>query len=62
MPLQADLPTRDAEHEAILQACEAQRPQRAEVRLHNHVARTANQIANQMGSADLFALRRESRA
>ena len=62
VPLQADLPTRDAEHEAILQACEAQRPQRAEVRLHNHVARTANQIANQMGSADLFALRRESRA
>ena len=62
VPLQADLPTRDAEHEAILTACESQRPQLAELRLHNHLARTANQIANQMGSADLFALRKEPRA
>lgn len=56
VPLQADLPTRDEEHESILAACVGSDGPRAARELHNHLARTANQIAKQMDGSTLFEL------
>lgn len=56
IPLQVDLPTRDEEHEAILAACILSDGAAAARELHNHLARTANRIAEQMDKSTLFDL------
>jgi DNA-binding GntR family transcriptional regulator len=48
---------REPEHEAILEACAANDPDRAELALHDHLAATANHISLAMGGEPLFALR-----
>jgi DNA-binding GntR family transcriptional regulator len=44
------------EHDRILRACIARQPEVAAAELHNHLARTANSIAKQMGRSTLFEL------
>jgi DNA-binding GntR family transcriptional regulator len=58
LPIRLNLDKRRLEHERILQACIDHDPDRAGVELHNHLARTANMIAGQMGgsSDELFEL------
>jgi DNA-binding GntR family transcriptional regulator len=56
LPVRANLDQRRLEHERILEACAAHHPAEAARELHNHLARTANLIVNQMGAADLFEL------
>jgi DNA-binding GntR family transcriptional regulator len=51
---------RNEEHEAILAACVAGDAERAAATLHDHLARTANLIAREMGVDELFALRAET--
>jgi DNA-binding GntR family transcriptional regulator len=54
LPVRLNLDQRRLEHERILQACIDHDPAVAVRELHNHLARTANMIAAQMGSEDLF--------
>jgi DNA-binding GntR family transcriptional regulator len=54
LPMRMNLDQRRLEHERILDACIAHEPDVAARELHNHLARTANLIANQMGGSDLF--------
>lgn len=54
LPVRLNLDQRRLEHERILQACIDHDPAAAARELHNHLARTANLIAAQMGSEDLF--------
>jgi DNA-binding GntR family transcriptional regulator len=54
LPVRLNLDQRRLEHERILQACIDHDPAAAARELHNHLARTANMIAAQMGSEDLF--------
>ena len=56
LPVRMNLDKRRVEHERILQACVDHDPDAAARELHNHLARTANLIANQMGAEDLFEL------
>jgi DNA-binding GntR family transcriptional regulator len=56
LPVRLRLDERLLEHERILQACIDHDPDRATLELHNHLARTANMIAAQMGSGELFEL------
>jgi DNA-binding GntR family transcriptional regulator len=56
LPVRLNLEQRRFEHERILQACIDHDPSTAARELHNHLARTANLIAAQMGSAELFEL------
>ena len=58
LPVRLNLDKRRLEHERILQACIDHDPDRASIELHNHLARTANMIAGQMGgsSDELFEL------
>jgi DNA-binding GntR family transcriptional regulator len=56
LPVRQNLDQRRLEHERILQACIDHDPDAAARELHNHLARTANLIANQMDGADLFEL------
>jgi DNA-binding GntR family transcriptional regulator len=56
LPVRMNLDERRFEHERILQACVAHEPAVAVRELHNHLARTANLIANQMDGEDLFEL------
>jgi len=56
LPIQRNLAERRAEHERILDACTARDADRATVELHDHLARTANLVAKQMGGQELFAL------
>ena len=58
LPVRLNLDKRRLEHERILQACIDHDPDRASIELHNHLARTANTIAGQMGgsSDELFEL------
>lgn len=56
-PVEWRLKERQREHEAILSACIARDPERAATELHNHLARTANQVSAQMGGEQLFALK-----
>lgn len=56
LPVRLNLEQRRLEHERILQACIDHEPGTAARELHNHLARTANLIAAQMGSEDLFEL------
>jgi DNA-binding GntR family transcriptional regulator len=57
LPVRMNLDKRRSEHERILQACIAHEAPLAARELHNHLARTANLIANQMSGEDLFELR-----
>jgi len=56
MPARMNLDKRRLEHERILQACVDHEPAVASVELHNHLVRTANMIAAQMGGDELFEL------
>lgn len=56
LPVRVNLEQRRFEHERILQACIDHAPDTAARELHNHLARTANLIAAQMGSGPLFEL------
>jgi DNA-binding GntR family transcriptional regulator len=56
LPVRMNLDKRRSEHELILQACVGHDAPAAARELHNHLARTANLIANQMAGADLFEL------
>jgi DNA-binding GntR family transcriptional regulator len=56
LPVRLNLDKRRLEHEQILQACIDHDPDRAGLELHNHLARTANMIAAQMGGEELFEL------
>lgn len=56
LPARMKLEKRRLEHERILQACIDHDPEAASRELYNHLARTANMIAAQMGSDDLFEL------
>jgi DNA-binding GntR family transcriptional regulator len=53
-PTRRQLPMRREEHERILAACAERRPAVARAELHNHLARTANMVAESMGGGDLF--------
>ena len=57
LPVRVNLDQRRLEHERILDACAEHRPATAACELHNHLARTANLIAHQMGRPDLFEMR-----
>jgi DNA-binding GntR family transcriptional regulator len=57
LPARMNLDKRRLEHERILQACIDHDPDAASRELYNHLARTANMIAAQMGSHELFELR-----
>lgn len=48
---------RQREHERILDACARQDPDAAAAELYRHLAVTANLVAHQMGSDDLFPVR-----
>ncbi len=56
LPVRLNLDKRRLEHEQILQACIDHDPDRASIELRNHLARTANMIAAQMGGEELFEL------
>jgi DNA-binding GntR family transcriptional regulator len=56
LPMRVSLDRRRLEHERILAACAERRPDDAARELHDHLARTANAIAVQMGGEELFAL------
>jgi DNA-binding GntR family transcriptional regulator len=56
LPVRQNLDKRRLEHERILQACIEHEPETAARELRNHLARTANLIANQMDGSDLFEL------
>jgi DNA-binding GntR family transcriptional regulator len=57
MPTQRNLEERLGEHERILDACLHRDGPLAADELHDHLARTANLVAEQMGGGELFALR-----
>lgn len=52
-----DLSRRTAEHVSILEACEVHNSERASREMYNHLARTANFIARDMGQQELFPAR-----
>lgn len=56
LPVRQNLEGRQREHERLLRACVDNDPDAAAFELHNHLARTANLIATQMGGDELFAL------
>jgi DNA-binding GntR family transcriptional regulator len=56
LPVRLNLEQRRLEHERILHACMDHDPAAAARELHNHLARTANLIAAQMGGEELFEL------
>lgn len=56
LPVRLNLDQRRLEHERILEACIDHDPDRASLELHNHLARTANMVAAQMGGDELFEL------
>ncbi len=56
LPVRMNLDKRRLEHERILQACIDHDAEAAWRELYNHLARTANLIATQMGSDELFEL------
>jgi DNA-binding GntR family transcriptional regulator len=59
LPIQRNLDERLGEHERILDACVHRDGERAAVELHDHLARTANLVAERMDGQELFALRRQ---
>jgi DNA-binding GntR family transcriptional regulator len=62
LPVRLNLDQRRLEHERILEACAAHEPDEAARELHNHLARTANLVAKQMGGDELFELESPPRA
>jgi DNA-binding GntR family transcriptional regulator len=60
LPMRANLDQRRLEHERILDACVGHEPDTAARELYNHLARTANLIAVQMGAGEPFELRANS--
>ncbi len=54
LPVRANLDQRRFEHESILEACVSHEPEVAARELYNHLARTANLVASQMGAEELF--------
>lgn len=56
LPVRLNLDQRRLEHERILEACAGHESTVAARELHNHLAGTANLIANQMGGDELFEL------
>jgi DNA-binding GntR family transcriptional regulator len=56
LPMRLNLDRRRSEHERILAACAERRAGDAARELHDHLARTANSIAVQMGGDELFEL------
>lgn len=56
VPQCRQLAARIGEHEAILDACAANDPDRAAIALRDHLATTANTISEAMGGAALFEL------
>ena len=62
LPIQTSLDTRLVEHERLLEACIQREPEIAAVRIHNHLATTANTVAVQMGVEPPFELADEPRA
>jgi DNA-binding GntR family transcriptional regulator len=56
LPVRLNLDQRRLEHERILAACVNHHVPAAVAELHDHLARTANLIANEMGGGDLFRL------
>ena len=56
VPQCRQLATRGNEHRGILEACAAHDPDRAALALHDHLARTANNISEAMGGEPLFEL------
>jgi DNA-binding GntR family transcriptional regulator len=56
LPIRMNVERRRLEHVRILDACAAHKPDVASMELHNHLARTANQISGQMGGPVLFEL------
>jgi DNA-binding GntR family transcriptional regulator len=55
-PQVRQLEARAAEHREILAACEAHNPDRAAEALHDHLAMTANGLAEAMGAEPLYRL------
>ncbi len=60
LPVRANLDQRRYEHERILEACVNHEPDVAARELHDHLARTANLVAIQMGAEELFELQANS--
>lgn len=56
LPVRLNLDQRRLEHERILEACAGHESTVAARELHNHLAGTANLIANQMGGDEQFEL------
>jgi DNA-binding GntR family transcriptional regulator len=56
VPQCRQLAARVPEHEAILEACAGNDPDRAAVALHDHLATTANHVSVAMGGEPLFEL------
>jgi DNA-binding GntR family transcriptional regulator len=56
LPVRVNLDQRRVEHERILEACISHEPEVAAAELHNHLAATANLIADQMGGKRPFGL------
>jgi DNA-binding GntR family transcriptional regulator len=56
VPQCRQLAARGPEHEAILEACASNDPDRAAVALHDHLATTANHVSVAMGGERLFEL------
>jgi DNA-binding GntR family transcriptional regulator len=56
LPVRMNLDQRRLEHQRILDACIERKPDIAALELHNHLARTANLVAEQMGGTELFEL------
>lgn len=50
------LDIRQAEHEAILEAVLDRRPDEAAALMHDHLATTANELAQRLGEGELFAV------
>lgn len=53
-PVKWTLDRRSREHEAMLDAVASQEPERAAAILHDHLAKTANEVAGTMGHDQLF--------
>lgn len=56
LPIQRSLRERQSEHERMLAACVARDPECAARETSNHLARTANLLAQTMGSGPLFEI------
>lgn len=60
-PIQRSIADRMTEHDLILDACVRHQAAEAAAQLHDHLARTANAVAESMGSAPPFELKQDAR-